>query len=59
MKARSGRNALSGRTGDKVSTHPGGRVCAQDACSTVLSKYNGSEFCSVHEPRTRRTGSRL
>jgi hypothetical protein len=29
-----------------------GRVCEEGSCSTVLSVYNASFHCWVHEPRT-------
>lgn len=28
-----------------------GRVCADEACGTILSRYNASPFCWAHEPR--------
>ena len=40
-----------------VRTYPHGRICRQDACATVLSAYNSSAFCALHEralPRLRR-----
>ena len=27
-----------------------GRTCAEDECETVLSRYNKTERCGVHEP---------
>ena len=40
-----------------VPTYPPGRVCAAEGCQTVLSIYNGSEHCWVHQsvrfPRVR------
>ena len=57
-RPRSGRNVGSQSVKGRVSSYPSGRVCERDACSTVLSVYNRSLFCSVHEPRTRVTGSR-
>lgn len=33
---------------------PRGRVCAQDGCRTILSIYNKSSRCSVHEDRVYR-----
>jgi hypothetical protein len=33
------------------------RVCAVQSCWTVLSIYNGAEFCWLHEAPTRRTGT--
>ena len=32
-----------------VRTYPHGRICRQDACATVLSAYNSSPFCALHE----------
>ena len=32
-----------------MTRHPEGRVCAEHGCATVLSVYNGTRFCSVHE----------
>jgi hypothetical protein len=51
-RARSGRNVSSESSSAKVESYAVGRVCERDACTTVLSKYNKSPFCSVHEPRT-------
>jgi len=31
-------------------TFRAGRVCAEPDCTTVLSIYNGSYYCSVHRP---------
>jgi hypothetical protein len=37
---------------------PAGRVCGEDGCVTILSTYNTTPFCSLHEafwdPRARR-----
>ncbi len=33
-----------------VQTYRPGRVCVADGCLTVLSIYNGSGQCSVHQP---------
>ena len=57
MRSHHGRTAAPPRAGEKVSSFPAGRVCTYDQCVTVLSVYNASAFCSVHEPRTRRTGA--
>ena len=51
-RARSGRSITSEAAGQKVSSYDAGRVCDHDACTTVLSRYNKSPYCSVHEPRT-------
>jgi len=56
MRGRTGRSGVLPRVGEKVCSYPVNRVCATDECKTVLSRYNGSEFCSVHQPYTRRTG---
>ena len=37
--------------------HPEGRICALHGCATVLSVYNGSRFCALHE-RARTVPSR-
>ncbi len=40
-----------------VRTYARGRVCRADGCGTVLSAYNSSAFCALHEgvlPRKRR-----
>ena len=38
-------------------TFPAGRVCAEDDCTTRLSIYNESDYCSLHHravtPRIR------
>ena len=33
---------------ERVKRHPKGRVCK--SCDVVLSTYNESDYCSVHEP---------
>ncbi len=33
-----------------VATSPRGRVCAHEGCATILSVYNHSAFCGLHEP---------
>jgi hypothetical protein len=32
-----------------------GRVCWAEGCTTLLSVYNHSDHCSLHEPRAIRT----
>ncbi len=32
-----------------MTRHAEGRVCALHGCATVLSVYNGSRFCALHE----------
>ena len=51
-RARSGRNVASESSSTKVESYAMGRVCERDQCTTVLSRYNKSDYCSVHEPRT-------
>lgn len=29
---------------------PGGRVCLETGCITVLSRYNDGEHCALHAP---------
>lgn len=48
----------SRRTGWVASARPG-RVCADPGCATMLSIYNRSEWCWVHNPPTFRPGSAL
>jgi hypothetical protein len=51
----SGRRLLSGTA--SVRTYARGRICRADGCGTVLSAYNPSSFCALHEralPRPRR-----
>ena len=33
-----------------VTTYAAGRRCCHDGCKTILSRYNGGEFCGAHEP---------
>jgi hypothetical protein len=54
----SGRRHLSGTA--SVRTHARGRVCRAGDCGTVLSAYNPSSFCALHEralPRPRPAAS--
>jgi hypothetical protein len=51
----SGRRVLSGTA--TVRTYARGRVCRAGDCGTVLSAYNPSSFCTLHErglPQPRR-----
>lgn len=32
---------------------PAGRICAEKECSTLLSRYNGTDFCSLHRGWSR------
>jgi hypothetical protein len=52
----------SGRRSDRVRTYREGRVCAEPGCATVLSVYNPSPRCALHQRqmamvRFRRFGS--
>lgn len=40
---------------------PAGRVCADDACATQLSVYNGGAHCALHDPhdKPRTRGRRI
>ena len=55
-------NGRAGRTGDHQLVPMSGppiesfapkRVCGVKGCATVLSIYNGTAFCSLHEPLGR------
>lgn len=37
-----------------VRTFGSGRVCRADGCTTVLSLYNPSDFCALHERHVER-----
>ncbi len=44
-----------GRGGvERPSTYGAGRVCAAEACVTILSAYNPSDVCCLHEGWTAR-----
>ena len=40
-----------GRRSDRVRMYHEGRVCAEPGCGTVLSVYNPSSRCAVHQRR--------
>lgn len=54
-RALSGERVISASAQSR--TYGTGRVCAEDGCSTRLSIYNESDYCSLHHravtPRTR------
>lgn len=33
--------------------YPTGRTCADERCTTTLSRYNAGKYCSVHEKNPR------
>ena len=35
--------------GKRLDAVDAGRTCAEDGCDTVLSRYNKTQKCSVHE----------
>ena len=39
----------TGKLRDRVPTYGNGRVCEVWGCTTILSAYNPSHFCSVHD----------
>ncbi|HEY7659859.1 MAG TPA: hypothetical protein VIC58_04600 [Actinomycetota bacterium] len=45
------RGTRPGGGGPRAKTSAGGRICAGNGCDTVLSTYNHSPFCWLHEPR--------
>jgi hypothetical protein len=40
----------TGRASDRIPAYERGRVCEAWGCTTILSKYNSSHFCAVHDP---------
>ena len=44
------RGARPGNRRRRPKTYAEGRVCADDACDTLVSRYNRSEFCFSHSP---------
>lgn len=42
----------SGRRSDRIRRYHVGRVCAEPGCDTVLSMYNPSSRCAVHQRRS-------
>jgi hypothetical protein len=41
-----------GRRSDRVRNYGEGRLCSEPGCSTVLSIYNPSSRCAVHQRRS-------
>jgi hypothetical protein len=39
----------TGKASDRIPAYERGRVCEAWGCATILSKYNASHFCAVHE----------
>jgi hypothetical protein len=39
------------RLNERVASFPRGRVCAAEDCDTILSTYNPSAYCAIHEVR--------
>jgi hypothetical protein len=46
-------------SGRPTTSSPHGRVCRALGCSTILSIYNHSAWCSLHEQPTSRINSVL
>jgi hypothetical protein len=46
------RSSMSlGRPSNKrLDTAEAGRTCAEDNCETILSRYNKTDRCGVHDP---------
>jgi hypothetical protein len=46
-------------SGKQLAAAEAGRTCAEDGCDTVLSRYNKTQKCSLHEatpvPPSRRS----
>jgi hypothetical protein len=39
----------TGKVSDRIPAYERGRVCEAWGCTTILSKYNSSHYCAVHE----------
>lgn len=48
----------TGRVSDRIAAFGLGRVCEAPGCDTVLSKYNSSHFCSVHDTLSKPVAKR-
>jgi hypothetical protein len=46
---------FSPSAGKSMKVSPQGRVCQNEGCATVLSIYNSSADCSMHERRTTKS----
>jgi hypothetical protein len=62
------RGRMAGAGTPSGAVHPSGRICADDACTTVLSVYNPTGWCWQHErphpyvlqaPRKRRKDAQV
>jgi hypothetical protein len=42
--------ARPGNRRRKPKTYDDGRICSDDGCSTLVSRYNRSDFCFSHRP---------
>lgn len=52
---RSGSHRPSRAAAQRVAVYGRGRVCAEPSCATVLSAYNPSAYCCLHEKPARGT----
>jgi len=43
-------SAFGRPTKKRLDNAAAGRTCAEDDCETVLSRYNKTDRCGVHEP---------
>jgi hypothetical protein len=41
--------SFGGPSNKRLDTAEAGRTCAEDNCETILSRYNTTDRCSVHE----------
>jgi hypothetical protein len=46
---RGGDHRLLSLNGPRLHCFAAKRICAEGSCDTLLSIYNGTAFCSVHE----------
>jgi hypothetical protein len=54
-------SAVGERSKNRRGTNEAARTCAHDGCDTILSRYNRTDWCGVHEllrtlPATRQSG---
>jgi hypothetical protein len=44
------KRVVGGRPRDRRGTESASRTCAHEGCATILSRYNKTTLCGVHEP---------
>jgi hypothetical protein len=62
MTERREASAVGERSKTRRRTNEAARTCAHEGCDTILSRYNKTDWCGVHEllrtllPATRQSG---